>query len=785
MNNWYIDRSKNIINDSLDETLKLLYEYKNDTKTDDLIKVVKNSGSLGNAIGNPNAALTRFRDHGFLSQNNSVSDSVVDYVEGRLNKSELIIDLLLKRPASKENSPNIKPFCIICKVFNIMFETNTDIDDIFITFYECKEYLMPINSYDDITYELVESIICERNYSIGKKFPNPRITLESNEDTNLSIWFNALKTTPLFMPLESDSKRILIPNLKQMDFFKFVSINADELDETPTQSNKCLYDYYCKRETGLLEVIPKVVIKTSIDITDNQTGKYLFEYLFGFKKIKDFNYSKFLKYDCFGIFFPFITVPRLAIRQIYLTNQVIGNVLYDFIENNNGTYTSLFEDGKFEYTKTKLKDYSDSKSGRLQTGHNILLYGVPGVGKSHMIKNEYCDDESYMERTVFHPDYTYLDFVGQIMPQNVDGKISYPFIPGPFTRIMKKAWEDKGNSYYLIIEEINRGNAPAIFGEIFQLLDRKDNGQSEYGINNLDIAKEVYGDEQHLVKIPSNLSLLATMNTADQNVFTIDTAFKRRWEMKCIKNDIKNSKQAGINICGRNTTWGSFAVKINEKIIDLGEGNLSSEDNRLGSYFASKKELNNSQLFAEKVLMYLWNDAFKYDRDKVFKNEYKTLEQLIDGFETKAFDVFVDSFEFDNTLVSNEILEQDYTDNSNESEISIEDYYQGKSVQMTTLCKQVISDLKGNVEDMITGATANYIALKLPGNNRPKNVVEIHIKKDKITFNIKEPSNPEHKIGQLLPDNYRWSLNYQIDISDESELDKIVNVLQDSFANMR
>lgn len=281
----------------------------------------------------------------------------------------------------------------------------------------------------------------------------------------------------------------------------------------------------------------------------------------------------------------------------------------------------------------------------LAQGENIILYGVPGSGKSYKIKQEYCSDEQFMERIIFHPDYTYSDFVGQILPQNIEGNISYPFVPGPFTRILKKAVEDVQHNYFLIIEEINRGNAPAIFGEIFQLLDRA-SGESEYGINNPDIAQEVYGDPEHLVRIPRNLFLLATMNTSDQNVFTLDTAFKRRWKMQSIPNDISKCQYAEDNICGTTVTWANFLRTINDKIIEFGKDGIANEDKRLGVFFLRKDELSNEDAFSEKILMYLWNDAFKYTPEKVFKPEYKTLEQLIDGFKDKKFEIFVDAFVF-------------------------------------------------------------------------------------------------------------------------------------------
>lgn len=135
------------------------------------------------------------------------------------------------------------------------------------------------------------------------------------------------------------------------------------------------------------------------------------------------------------------------------------------------------------------------EENRISTGCNVLLYGVPGSGKSWTIEHEYCKPESVVERLVFHPDYTYSDFIGQILPAVAeDGQVSYKFTPGPFTNILREAYNNPGKEYILIIEEINRGNAPAIFGEVFQLLDRKVEirdidddgypiGTSEYGIN--------------------------------------------------------------------------------------------------------------------------------------------------------------------------------------------------------------------------------------------------------------------------------------------------------------
>lgn len=320
----------------------------------------------------------------------------------------------------------------------------------------------------------------------------------------------------------------------------------------------------------------------------------------------------------------------------------------------------------------KEDNYINNQTSRLTGATNILLYGVPGAGKSHKIKEEYCSDERYMERVVFHPDYTYSDFVGQILPRVIDKHLKYVFTPGPFTKMLKKAENDPGNMYYLVIEEINRGNASAIFGEIFQLLDRKDEdgnydpseiGESEYGISNYDVANEVYGNPEHQVKIPSNMCVLATMNTADQNVFTLDTAFQRRWNMRQIRNVIPEAQALNV-IIGTKVNWGAFATVINELVVDNNSDIVSSEDKRLGAYFVKKKEMDVDK-FPEKVLKYLWNDAFKMDKASIFKDDYKSLENIVYDYETTNGDKLAKVLRTDvyNKMLSRMKEQKEMTDN--------------------------------------------------------------------------------------------------------------------------
>ena len=290
----------------------------------------------------------------------------------------------------------------------------------------------------------------------------------------------------------------------------------------------------------------------------------------------------------------------------------------------------LLKDNRKKYTDT-----SESQDILVNEGKNILYYGVPGVGKSYFVKELIKGSAQLTQRLVFHPDYTHSDFVGQIQPSiNDEGKLIYEFHPGPFTKILKQANANTSKKYYLIIEEINRGNAPAIFGEIFQLLDRDESGKSEYEIINYDIAKEVYNDKEKHIYIPSNLTIIGTMNTADQNVFTLDTAFQRRWEMKDIENNISNSSHAQKIIEGTEITWEAFSTTVNELVVEENKDFSNFGDKRLGAYFIKENELS-IELFSAKVIKYLWYDVFCYQKSLIFKSEIETLEEILKKYRTK------------------------------------------------------------------------------------------------------------------------------------------------------
>ena len=292
-----------------------------------------------------------------------------------------------------------------------------------------------------------------------------------------------------------------------------------------------------------------------------------------------------------------------------------------------------YDDGK-----DKHQEIIDNQSFPLQQ----IFYGAPGTGKSNTIKKVVDERKKRCHRTTFHPDSDYSTFVGAYKPTmkesyiTKDGvttkeeKIIYTFCPQAFTNAYVEAWNTK-EEVYLVIEEINRGNCAQIFGDLFQLLDRK-NGVSEYPVEadadlqnylNKALAKTTRTDIPDDVKsgkklmLPSNLYIWATMNTSDQSLFPIDSAFKRRWEWKYIKikegrdengNKLDWKVDVKMDEAGSLLPWWAFIQKINEIIALM----TSSADKQLGYFFCCAKDgVIDEETFVSKVIFYLWNDVFK------------------------------------------------------------------------------------------------------------------------------------------------------------------------------
>ena len=282
-------------------------------------------------------------------------------------------------------------------------------------------------------------------------------------------------------------------------------------------------------------------------------------------------------------------------------------------------------------------------------GYNKIFYGIPGCGKSYKVDKYLKDNNVKQEniyRTTFYLDYSNSDFIGQILPKTENGNVTYEYIAGPFTKALIKAMSTN-EMVYLVIEEINRGNAPAIFGDIFQLLDRKKNtdqygakGQSEYPITNEFIEsyllKNLDGYVSEPIVIPSNLTILATMNSSDQNVFPLDTAFKRRWKMERVEGNIEECSFKDSYIPFTDITWREFREAVNAEITKSASDGTITEDKKLGPWFASEEmfvtELERDVLpveeqkerllmFLYNVIDYIYNDVCKFDKEDWFGND--------------------------------------------------------------------------------------------------------------------------------------------------------------------
>lgn len=345
-----------------------------------------------------------------------------------------------------------------------------------------------------------------------------------------------------------------------------------------------------------------------------------------------------------------------------------------------GGYSELHikkaDDGIFDIEITNVNTpYDDGKEDGLEEKEVMakpslslqqIFYGAPGTGKSHTIKEE--TKESDVIRTTFHPDTDYSTFVGAYKPTTAllpicdelgqpmkigattlhKEQIVYEFVAQSFLQAYVNAWKkyDKGDKQYLVIEEINRGNCAQIFGDLFQLLDRNDYGFSDYPIKadadmkrqlqkafaGLSVAQSdkinaMYEGKDVVLQVlsgdilllPNNLYIWATMNTSDQSLFPIDSAFKRRWDWTYMP--ISNAeKHWVIEVGGNKYDWWQFLEKINEKI----GSTTNSEDKKLGYFFCKAQNgVISAKTFIGKVIFYLWNDVFKdYEfGDAIFNDE--------------------------------------------------------------------------------------------------------------------------------------------------------------------
>jgi hypothetical protein len=408
-----------------------------------------------------------------------------------------------------------------------------------------------------------------------------------------------------------------------------------------------------------------------------------------------------------------------------------------------------------------------------------IYYGAPGTGKSHEIKIQ--TKGKTVIRTTFHPDSDYSTFVGAYKPttkevpvystygeravevKDAEGKpmmedrIVYEFVEQAFLQAYTKAWKQYASAtaegkepkeVYLVIEEINRGNCAQIFGDLFQLLDRGDNGFSEYPIvADMDMQKQLtkafkdmaflnvpaigdMGGDEVAVKIrkgeilllPNNLYIWATMNTSDQSLFPIDSAFKRRWDWKYIPI-AKGKDDWVIEVDGIKYDWWDFLVKINALI----GSTTNSEDKKLGYYFCKAKHgVIDAETFVGKVVFYLWNDVFKdfeFESD-VFK----------DGDEKLSFNRF-------------------YTTDGNSKVVESKVALFLNKLKVKTISEEVVEDEDGN---QASSATRNYDKFSVNGVGRyAKNNLAAEAVKKYLELNpdmpIEDVLNNWRSLGYIVP----------------------------------
>ncbi|PKE39173.1 AAA family ATPase [Macrococcoides caseolyticum] len=361
---------------------------------------------------------------------------------------------------------------------------------------------------------------------------------------------------------------------------------------------------------------------------------------------------------------------------------------------NNGEKVSTFDINKIKtaighfinfMTQNNVNDENLELTNDIKMPRQLIFFGAPGTGKSYklnLLAEKYFKNRS--SRVTFHPNYSYGNFVGSFKPfpkrfidangdylkdefGNIKETIVYDFIPGTLTNILIEAYRNPHENFLLIIEEINRANVSSVFGDLFQLLDRNVYGESEYKINVskdlqnfLQMAndKEAFhpsifekiGEGFNFLTLPNNLYIWATMNSADQGVMPLDTAFKRRWNFEYLgideavdKNKEKFDKYYFKINENEMVKWNDFRMEVNIRLSKL---NIP-EDKLIGPYFISKSTLESGDIdyltetIKTKVLMYLYEDAAKAFKNTLFaEGKHYTYSDLCKNFDENALSIF-------------------------------------------------------------------------------------------------------------------------------------------------
>lgn len=447
--------------------------------------------------------------------------------------------------------------------------------------------------------------------------------------------------------------------------------NIDYLKKNTIQNNE---DVFIKTDTVSLKSVRSDSTKQiQLSILDKDDKKFI-----SFRRLLNQNYvlvifkrKESLEYEFYGLRPNEYDedIKKINNKFFHLNTNTIVNLTEGLIKNDS------------EINTDKIVFSSNLEKG---ISRNRIIFGAPGTGKSYKINDDkdcLLKSGGQYERVTFHPDYSYANFVGTYKPVPVkdeDGKdsISYEYVPGPFMRTYVKAinncikvsrGEENPKPFLLLIEEINRANTAAVFGDIFQLLDRKDN-ISEYPIQASEDMKKYLSKETGLptenlneIKIPDNMFIWATMNSADQGVFPMDTAFKRRWSFEYLDIDENSEKISDyyVDINGEEIKWNSLRKAINDYLSERGV----NEDKLLGPFFIDISMMKDKEsslasgrasldkkifndVFKNKVLMYLFEDAAK-QRPTIFNGvdskSKKRFSKICKSYDENGINIFEDS----------------------------------------------------------------------------------------------------------------------------------------------
>ncbi|MGX7092568.1 AAA family ATPase [Hutsoniella sourekii] len=503
------------------------------------------------------------------------------------------------------------------------------------------------------------------NFMIKFQFPNPRTknSFRNSHEDGIKL-----------KPYQEIFRLLYIGSFENPDFyltsdeiFKFIFLNPRVAKTNEINYIEVLNDLKIYRET---EDLPEYINDSNDSWEWKQKDRQLKELL------EIINWSDYAQFEDDKVM---ITEQELPLEVKAIIFDVITKGT--FIESNMDDFEDFREEYKTQmnmvgYQSNSMQEIEYNSKIKQGLPRNKIIFGAPGTGKSFRLNEEkdaLLKDGGEYERVTFHPDYSYGAFVGTYKPiPTIDSRgeesISYEYVPGPFMRLFVKAIknlnsDEQERPFLLLIEEINRANTAAVFGDVFQLLDRKEN-ISEYPIQTSEdmrkyLSKELGGlpDNYREIKLPGNLFIWATMNSADQGVFPMDTAFKRRWTFEYLDVDANENEISNLYVFlgssakEKKVKWNELRKGINDYL----SNERINEDKLIGPFFINVLDIVEDEeseiiikeeftdVFKNKLLMYLFEDAARQRRD-IFSgagtdsNRFSKICQKFDEIGIEIFD---------------------------------------------------------------------------------------------------------------------------------------------------